>query len=220
MGDPRTCHTHTMVRTGLMISIMTCIFLILLYLTGGASGAVFLKNGSDVDGNNTFEAIISDTNNTAGNYSIEFFYNTHCGACHVAMTYLNEYNAAHPEIVINSYDLFNSSDNKILFEDYKAAYNRSYVSVPSIFIGNVGLEGESAIREHFEPLVAWYENGKNTSGYLPENLVSRPVVRAHQMGISIPLVLFAGIIDGINPCASAVLIFLFIYLLTIRQRLR
>ncbi|MFH0967771.1 MAG: hypothetical protein V1862_08835, partial [Methanobacteriota archaeon] len=213
MRDQRTCHLLKPAWTCPITSIVTSLFLVLLYLTSCASGAVFLKNGSDVTGNNTFETIISDANTTAGNYSIDFFYNTHCGACHVAMTYLNEYNAAHPETIINSYDLFNSSDNLALFGEYKTAYHRSYVSVPSIFIGNVGLEGESAIREHFEPLVAWYEKDRNTSAFLADNRASPYEIKTHRMLISIPLVLFAGIIDGINPCASAVLIFLFIYLL-------
>lgn len=220
MRGERTCRPHKMVRTRPIISIISPIILVLLYASGCASGAVFLKDGSDVTGNDTFEAIISGANTSSGNYSIEFFYNNQCGACHVAMAYLNEYNAAHPDIIINSYDLFNSSDNRALFEEYKAAYHRSYVSVPSLFIGDVGLEGESAIREHFEPLVAWNEKDRNTSAPQPDNVASKSGALTHRTTISVPLVLIAGFIDGINPCASAVLIFLFIFLIAVRQRLR
>jgi len=203
-----------------MISTVVIVVLSFVFLTSSVSGAVFLMNGSDVTGNDTFEKIISDVNSTSGTYSIVFFYNTHCGACHVAMTYLNEYNAANPDITINSYDLFNSSDNKILFEQYKAAYHRSYVSVPSVFMGNIGLEGESAIREHFAPLVAWYEKDRNTTANQTDDQASKAGIKAHRKVISIPLVLIAGIVDGINPCACAVLIFLLICLMTIRQRIR
>ena len=202
------------------IKIVIAAIVILAFLTGCASAGVFLKNGTDIKGNDTIGEILADADTTPGNFSIEFFYNTHCGACHVAMAYLNEYSAAHPDIIINSHDLFNSSEGKALFEEYKSAYHRSYVSVPSIFMGNVGLEGESSIRENFDPLVSWYTRDRNTTAFQTNTSAPKNGGKTHRTVISIPLVLIAGLIDGINPCASAVLVFLLILLMTIRQRER
>jgi len=201
------------------IPMLTCLLIVLIFCTGSVSAGVFLKNGSDVTGDHPSETILSDLNTTPGDYSVTFFYNTHCGACHLAMTYLNEYSAAHPGILITSYDLFNSSEGKSLFEQYKAEYHRQYVSVPSVFIGNAGLEGESAIRENFDELVTWYEQNKKT-GPSGQNATSVQTKRGTWNVISIPLVLIAGLVDGINPCASAVLVFLLIMLMTIRQKQR
>nr|WP_319539267.1 hypothetical protein [uncultured Methanospirillum sp.] len=202
-----------------LIPMLTGLLIVLILCTGSVSAGVFLKNGSDVTGDHPSETILSDPNTTPGDYSVTFFYNTHCGACHLAMTYLNEYNAAHPGILITSYDLFNSSEGKSLFEQYKAEYHRQYVSVPSVFIGNAGLEGESAIRENFDKLVTWYEQNKKT-GPSGENATSVQKKRGTWNVISIPLVLIAGLVDGINPCASAVLVFLLILLMIIRQKER
>jgi cytochrome c biogenesis protein CcdA len=196
------------------------LFLALLSLSGSVSGAVFLKNGSDVTGNDVLGTIVSGENSQAANYSIDFFYDIHCGACHLAMTYLNEYRAAHPEIAISYYDIFNNTENRALFEQYKKAYHRSYVSVPVVFIGNAGLEGESAIREHYENLVAWYEKDRSPSPNQTGIPVSKTGAGTHRTVISIPLVLLAGILDGINPCACAVLIFLLIFLLMVREKSR
>ncbi|PWR70516.1 cytochrome c biogenesis CcdA family protein [Methanospirillum lacunae] len=202
-----------------LASVLAGLLFVLILCTGPASAGVFLKNGSDVIGDHPADTILSDPNTTPGDYSATFFYNTHCGACHLAMTYLNEYSAAHPGVVITSYDLFNSSENKVLFEQYKAEYHRQYVSVPSVFIGNAGLEGESAIRENFDSLVTWYGQNKKT-GLSDPNSTNVPVKKGTWNVISIPLVLIAGLVDGINPCASAVLVFLLALLMTIRQKQR
>lgn len=181
---------------------------------------MFLKNGSDVTGDEPLTVILTDAQGTDEHYSIEFFYSKDCGACHVAMAYLNEFQAAHPDIVINSHDLSGSSDTRALFEQYKVAYNRHYVSVPSVFIGNAGLEGESAIRANFESLITWYEGNQSNTTRYPDVSVQDSRVRTHKTVISIPLVLLAGVVDGINPCACTSIIFLLIFLMTIRQRLR
>ncbi len=214
MGEKQSCQCHwslAPVLAGLLIVLILC--------TGSVSAGVFLKNGSDVIGEHPADVILSDPNTTPGDYSVTFFYNTHCGACHLAMTYLNEYSAAHPGILVTSYDLFNSSEGKSLFEQYKAEYHRQYVSVPSVFIGNAGLEGESAIRENFDELVTWYEQNKKT--ITPgQNTTTVQNKRGTWNVISIPLVLIAGLVDGINPCASAVLVFLLILLMVIREKRR
>jgi cytochrome c biogenesis protein CcdA len=203
-----------------IISMLAGLLVVLVLCTGSVSAGVFLKNGSDVTGDNPAETILADPNTTPEDYSITFFYNKNCGACHLAMAYLNEYSAAHPKIAITTYDLFNSSEGKVLFEQYKAAYHRPYVSVPSLFIGNAGLEGESAIRENFEGILSWYEQNKEAGLTTPQNSSPVPVRKAHLNVISIPLVLIAGLVDGINPCASAVIIFLLILLMSIRERQR
>ncbi|HWQ64438.1 MAG TPA: hypothetical protein VN429_08470 [Methanospirillum sp.] len=215
MSVKQSCQHHDWV----LASVLTGLLIVLILCTGPVSAGVFFKNGSDVVSDHPVETILSDPNTTPGDYSATFFYNTHCGACHLAMTYLNEYSAAHPGVVITSYDLFNSSESKVLFEQYKTEYHRQYVSVPSVFIGNAGLEGESAIRENFDTLVTWYGQNKKT-GLSGQNSTPVAAKKGTWNVISIPLVLIAGLVDGINPCASAVLVFLLILLMTIRQKQR
>lgn len=120
------------------------------------SGSVYLKNGSEMSEDSAWETILQDCNTTAEPLSINFFYNTHCGACHSATAYLDEYLKENPGIVIYSYDLFNNSGNRELFETFKAEYNRQYASVPIIFMGNAVLEGNDIIRSNLDPLLRGY----------------------------------------------------------------
>lgn len=207
---------YPLLRT--LLPVLLAFFCTLTILSSTASAGVFLKNGSDVTGEDPVSLIIGDIQSTTSDGDIIFFYSTTCGACHLAMAYLNEFSSAHPDVSISSYDLAGNSSLRVLFEEYKAAYHRDYVAVPVVFIGNAGLEGEAAIRENFEDLVTWYQ-GNQTGGVAAESLpISVP--SRHQTMISIPLALIAGLVDGINPCASAVLIFLLILLINIRQRQR
>ena len=220
MQDRRTCQICSYSRAGPGILAGTGLILTLVLLACSVSGAVFLKNGSDITGDDPFGTIIADANTTAGDYSAEFFYDPNCGACHLAMAYLTEYSAANPDISINFIDIVNRSQNRALFEEFKTAYHRKYVSVPVVFIGNAGLEGEPAIRENLEPLLSWHIKNGNNTPLRNVTPVSVSATGSHRTVISIPLVLLAGIIDGINPCACAVLIFLLICLMTIRERKR
>ncbi|MCA1917065.1 cytochrome c biogenesis protein CcdA [Methanospirillum hungatei] len=189
-------------------------------LTGPVCGSVYLRNGTDISEDAAYLTILQDGNTTAENLSIQFFYNTHCGACHSALAFLEKYRSENPGIVIAYHDLFNSTENRELFETYKAQYNRQYAAVPVIFMGNAVLEGTYAIEENFEPLVKGYAE-LNTKGFslpsLPQfSLPSQS--KSDRTGISIPLIVGAGLLDGINPCAFAVLVILLIYLMSLGSR--
>ncbi len=194
----------TILQKYLLAGIIAVI--LLTCLTGPASGSVYLKNGTEISEDTAYITILQDPNSTAEILSIQFFYNIHCGACHSAIAYLDEYRSANPGIVISYHDLFNSTENRELFENSKAEYNRQYASVPIIFMGNAVLEGDYAIRTNFEPLVSGYEK-LNQKGFsfpsLPQFTTSSQS-NADGTDISIPLIVGAGLLDGINPCAFAV----------------
>jgi len=130
--------------------------LLLVGMSSAASGSVFLKNGTEIAGERAYQTILEDPNTPAEPFSIQFFYNTHCGACHYALAFLDEYRSTHPHLVIEYHDLYNNTENRDLFEAYKKEYNRTYASVPIIFMGNAVLEGSDAIKDNFEPLVNGY----------------------------------------------------------------
>ena len=194
--------------------------ILLVCLTGMASGSVYLKNGTEISEDTAAITILQDANTTAETLSIQFFYNTHCGACHSAMAYLEEYLGTNPGVIIAYHDLFNSTENRELFEGYKAEYNRQYAAVPVIFMGNAVLEGDYAIRTNLDPLVRGYAE-LNTKGFpfpsLPQFSLPSPSSPGGT-GISIPLIVGAGLLDGINPCAFAVLVILLIYLMSLGSR--
>ncbi|MBP9009043.1 MAG: hypothetical protein KBG16_10345, partial [Methanospirillum sp.] len=60
-------------------------------LTGPVCGSVYLRNGTEISEDTAYLTILQDGNTTAENLSIQFFYNTHCGACHSALAFLEKY---------------------------------------------------------------------------------------------------------------------------------
>lgn len=199
-----------------------CIIVLVLFscIAGPACGSVYLKNGTEIGEDTAYITILQDPNTTAEPVTVHFFYNTHCGACHSSLSFLDEYRKTNPDIVITYYDLFNSTENRELFEGLKAEYNRQYASVPIIFMGNAVLEGNYAIRTNLDPLVKGYAelNGKGFS--LPSILPSFSVLDPVQGGTGpgIPPVICAGLLDGVSPCAFTALAILLVFILSLGTR--
>lgn len=147
------------------------ILLSILFLAPSVSANIFLKNGSDITGTDAFADALKEKNTTtsASDYQIQFFFNTHCGACQNVVGYLSEFRSSHPDIQIQYFDLFDSTENRKEFEEQKAVYHRNQVSVPIIFIGNFGLEGQNTILDNFEWISVWYQqhgsHQTNSTGY-------------------------------------------------------
>ncbi|HWQ68187.1 MAG TPA: cytochrome c biogenesis CcdA family protein [Methanospirillum sp.] len=207
-----------MYNSGLRI-IFLCFLCILAVFISSASAEVYLKNGSTIPDGTPAEILIQEIQASNEPISSAFFYNTHCGACHEARSYLTDLAQIHPEIYPLSYDLFNNTTNGKLFDQAKLTYNREHISYPVIFIGPIVLEGNEAISAYFEPLaLAVQKKQKNpVSGFLSG---ITGLTSGGSFEIGIPLILGAGLLDGINPCAFAVLVFLLTYLLSLNNRRR
>ena len=200
-----------------IISLISLCSLVLLI--SSASAEVYLKNGSTVPDGTPADFLIQELLASNEPTSSVFFYNIHCTACHKALAFLKELGQIHPEISPVSYDLFNNTTNGKLFDEAKLAYNRPHLSYPVVFIGPIVLEGNDAISTYFEPLaLAWQKKQSNQFFGFPFDITG--VTSKGSFEIGIPLILGAGLLDGINPCAFAVLVFLLTYLLSLNNRSR
>lgn len=184
-----------------------------------ASAEVFVKNGSTVPDGTSADLLIQEILASDEPISTAFFYNTHCGACHQALEHLKGLAEIHPEIYPPSYDLFNNTTNGKLFDEAKQAYHQQHISYPVVFIGSVVLEGNDAISTYYEPLALAVQKKQKSPIDIFLASISG-VTSGGSFEISIPLILGAGLLDGINPCAFAVLVFLLTYLLSLNNRRR
>jgi cytochrome c biogenesis protein CcdA len=184
-----------------------------------ASAEVFLQNGSSVPEGTSADQLIGEILSSREPVSTVFFYNLHCSACHESIVYLQELEKRHPGTYPVSYDLFNNTTTHELFQEAKQAYNQQYLSYPVIFIGPVVLEGTGAISTYYEPLILAVQKSQSSSlsGFLT-GLTG--ISSGGTFEIGLPLILGAGLLDGINPCAFAVLVFLLTYLLSLNNRRR
>lgn len=196
--------------------LIFCIFIILL--PSPVFGMIYGPDGAVLSENLT-SLISSNPSLLSGNLppgEVVFFTNSHCGACTNAKEFLDTYIQAHPEIALRTYDIFNNTENRSLFEEYKKKYNHKFLSTPSIMIGNITLEGSHDIKTHLGEVIS-----------LQSPLMMRPVLKEESdsqvtsgTANEIPLILIigAGLLDGINPCAFAVLVILLVYLMTQKSR--
>lgn len=159
--------------------IFAAFFITLLcaLLIASASGSVFQRDGLEIPENNAYETLLSNPALQFKDGVIQFFYNTHCGACHVSMDFLDEYLTKFPDTPLEYHDLYNNTEGRELFEQYKLDYNRPYVGVPVVFIGDAVLEGNQAILTNFEPLAEGYSGMEKQDtpvpfgGESPESLI-------------------------------------------------
>ncbi|HOT02748.1 MAG TPA: cytochrome c biogenesis protein CcdA [Methanolinea sp.] len=136
-----------------------------------------------------------------------FFYNTNCADCIKTHPYVLEYIRTHPELESHLIDIGANYENRELFTVYKDAFRTGFIPVPSLFVGNATLVGYEEITLHLDDAVRIQAAGTTHPGtHSPGFPFSPGGIAASDL--TIPLVIAAGLADGINPCAFSVLIIL------------
>ena len=152
-------------------------------------------------------------------FSVElaYFYQKGCPKCDRTNYLLKYLLKKYPHLNIKEIDL-NTSDGKRLNETLSNRLNlpsEKRLIAPSIFIGNDYLLPEEMTDYRVEVLIQKYEKvetkaaleiGKDEIKKAEESMINR------FKSLGIFTVLSAGLIDGINPCAFATLIFFISYL--------
>ena len=169
--------------------------------------------------------ITSVAENSEKKFSVElaYFYQKGCPHCDRANYLLKYLLKKYPHLNIKNIDL-NTSDGKRLNETLSNRLNlpsEKRLIAPSIFIGNNYLSPEEVTESKVESLIQKYEKvetkaalevGKEEIKKAEESMINR------FKSLGIFTVLSAGLIDGINPCAFATLIFFISYLTMIGRK--
>jgi cytochrome c biogenesis protein CcdA/glutaredoxin len=140
------------------------------------------------------------------------FYNQYCGDCQRALSFLRNFSSRHPGVDIRYYDVSNSPENQTLFQRFNERYNTPNSPVPTVFAGTYVVTGSENIEKSLDGIVL----GLEEEAVLPTP--TNPLPGQPMVEITLPLVVTAALVDGINPCAFAVLIFLLVTLLGIKTR--
>jgi len=160
-----------MVHSSSLNQLLSLVFLglVLAFCIAPVSAAIFSINGSEIDSELLSDLIRSDSSLIGGDLppgTVIFFWNTHCGGCHMAWDFLDEFIPEHPEMKLLDYDLYNSPENRTIFEQYKTTYHRTHLSVPSMMIGNLTLEGTQDISNHLGEILELQQNMHESQGFL------------------------------------------------------
>jgi cytochrome c biogenesis protein CcdA/glutaredoxin len=199
------------------------VFLSLLLLALPVSAAVSvspesLANGVDV----CYGTQLNETCGQAQSICIYLFYGQGCPHCERVRPLIDELAVKYPQVQLKTYEIYFNTTNQAMFREFLERYDVKEEGIPTLFIGDRALVGETAIRTQLEERIVWYTNNSvvcpatyTKSGGLPHDLSP-----AKPVDLTMPSILIAAVIDSINPCAFAVLIILLAYLASLGERRR
>ena len=148
---------------------------------------------------------------------LAYFYQKGCPKCDRANSLLKYFLKKYPRLHVREIDL-NTPDGKRLNETLSNRLNltpEKRLIAPSIFIGNDYLSPEEVTESRVESLIQKYEKaetkaafevGKDEIKKAEESIIER------FKSFGILAILLAGLIEGLNPCALATLVFFISYL--------
>jgi len=156
---------------------------------------------------------------------LAYFYRKGCPQCDRASYLLKYVTKKYPHLNVTQIDL-NTEDGKRLNETLSTRLNlppEKRLIAPSIFIGKNYLSPEEITESKVEALIEKYEKGEETSAL---NVEQGEMKKAEQTIIErfksfgIFAILLAGLVEGLNPCALATLVFFISYLTMIGRKRR
>lgn len=178
----------------------------------------------------------ADDSNTVTLY---LFHSKSCLHCQDERKFLDEIKDKYPNLVIKEYEISNS-DNAELMSKVKEIFNNNSPYVPYTTIGTKDFVGFSDITaDLIEQAIIEYSNknycdktgvylGKADDQYCTNeekdsiNSIKIPLLgRVNPKDVSLPLItIILGTIDGFNPCAMWILLFLITMLINMKNRKR
>lgn len=184
--------------------------------------------------------VFADSKNDLNLY---LFYGRECPHCEELLNYLEPYIKDKENIKLYKYEVWHDKDNLEKLEEVHKIMNDSNSGVPYLVIGNTGISGfaEKLTPDKISSSIEYYSHVKFVDrvgiylGVVDENTISSENNKKdldNNMNIPIfgrkdvrkfPILISAiviGLVDGLNPCAMWILIFLISMLLGVENRKR
>ncbi len=171
--------------------------------------------------------------------ALHLFYQSTCPHCHELIDYLDDYLADKPNLTLYKYEVSSSETNFNIFLQAQKLTKMNISSVPFLVIGNEAIIGYSkySTTDNIKELIKYYQKN-NYKDVIGEALGTSPktdieiIKGGYQKTYNLPLIgrvnpqhasLIAvaaviGFVDGFNPCAMWILIFLITMLFNMKDR--
>ena len=148
---------------------------------------------------------------------IDFFYGVTCPHCAAEKVFLDDLQNRYPDVTINAYEVFENKDNLVLLKKKAKELGVEVNGVPFLVIGDqyfIGYSEGYTDQKIEEALLGIVNEG---SMILDLPFLGKIDVKT----LSLPvLTIILGVIDGFNPCAMWVLLFLISLLISVKDRKR
>ena len=154
----------------------------------------------------------SFTGNASGPVTAFYFYGDGCSHCEKVKPLIADLEVKYPDLNLTRLEVYNNAENRQQFLEMSRKYGVANPGVPLLFIGNSSLIGEAEITERFESeIIAERERiASCNSTAQPVTPEKEPACPQETPQLSLPLVIFAAMVDSANPCGLSVLVFLLI----------
>ena len=168
------------------------------------------------------------------------FYGKECPHCHALLDFLEPYVKSHSNVKLYKYEVWHNEDNQVLYKEVHTLLNNNSNGIPFLVIGNTVISGynEEQTPDTIRNAVSFYskteykdkvgiylgvveDNEKEEVEY-SENQVNIPILgKKNIKDVSILLSsIVIGLVDGFNPCAMWILLFLISMLLGLKDKKR
>lgn len=176
--------------------------------------------------------------------NIYLFYGKTCPHCAELEEFLDSYLEEHKNVILNKYEVWENKENQEKYTEVKKILDDNSNGVPYLIIGNNSITGyDSEITpERIKNTITYYENfdykdkvgiylgtvkeedenQKNDIKKYEDDELNIPIL-GNKKGKDVPILLstiIIGLVDGFNPCAMWILIFLISMLLGMENKKR
>jgi cytochrome c biogenesis protein CcdA/glutaredoxin len=148
-------------------------------------------------------------------FNVYYFYGYGCPHCANTEPFLEQMQAKYPQMNLTKLETWENADNAALLNSMYDYYNVSKDpgerGVPVVFVENAYLRGDKPIIDGLEPYLQQCSRQACCDPLVAANASCPPASAAPSLFAIVSLAL----VDSINPCAFAVLIFLLSYITSI-----
>ena len=168
-----------------------------------------------------FITLVNAQNNSICVY---YFYGTGCPHCANVKPILDDLETKYSNIHIHRLEIYHNKTNQDLFNTYCSEYDIEKRGIPFVAIDEKYFMGDKPIIDNLEnEIIRLLPTGSKCPlpqycGEIIDGNETNVSPVEPEKKVTIPLILTAGLTDGINPCAFSVLIFLVTYLLSIGSK--
>jgi len=141
-----------------------------------------------------------------------YFYGDGCSHCEKVKPLIADLQTRYPELSLTRLEVYNNPENGQKLLEMSRKYGVANPGIPLVFIGNSTLFGDIEITERFESeiLIEKQRLASCNGTAQPVTLNIDPTCLPESPQLSLPLVIFAAVVDSANPCGLSVLVFLLI----------
>ncbi len=152
--------------------------------------------------------------------TIYLFYGEECPHCHEEMEFLKTIETEFPDLNIMKYEVWHNEENNALFMQMVEDKKVSSLGVPALFVGEELIIGYSSEETTGQEIRSAILKLMGEEGFEVEQTINIPFIgKVNISNMSLPaLTVILGVIDGFNPCAMWVLMFLIALLINTHDR--